>query len=538
MKNVILYCRVSSDEQKTNTSLEFQEKKLRQYCDANGYNVIACYHEDFSAKHHDFVRPEMKKIRDYCKKHKSEVDLILFLRWDRFSRNPEFAHMFKRIFLDGWGIEFNALEGPIDFECTEWSNYLSSNCAQAQTENNKISRRTRDGVRETLLSGRLANKAPRGYKNVHITDAKGITISKTIEVDEDKAHLIRGIFNEVAKGVEAPCAIRRRIAPNIPESTFLDILRNIFYKGKIRVPATKTEPEVIVKGQHEPLVTEAVFDAVQDILDGKRKKQPKLTKPIKSEFYLRKFLVCPHCGRAITGATSKGGSGGKYPYYFCPTTGKHIRIKADALNSAFVDYISSLRPNQAIMQLYKEVLLDLRKDNARDIRTMIDAIDKDILAVNERMNKIEDKYLDGEIDNDAYNRMTMRQKSELKVLESKRELLETSNREKIEPQLKYSINLIDNIDRFFQYAPAEAKIKALSSIFPEKIEFDGNNFRTVSMNSVLSLIYQQTNELRGLKNKSEESFSTFPASVPRPAFEIIKVGKMWVKRKMQKNTAI
>ena len=26
--------------------------------------------------------------------------------------------------------------------------------------------------------------------------------------------------------------------------------------------------------------------------------------------------------------------------------------------------------------------------------------------------------------------------------------------------------------------------------------------------------------------------------VPRPAFEIIKVGKMWVKRKMQKNTAI
>ena len=26
--------------------------------------------------------------------------------------------------------------------------------------------------------------------------------------------------------------------------------------------------------------------------------------------------------------------------------------------------------------------------------------------------------------------------------------------------------------------------------------------------------------------------------VPRPAFEIIKVGKMWVKRKAQKNAAI
>jgi hypothetical protein len=38
--------------------------------------------------------------------------------------------------------------------------------------------------------------------------------------------------------------------------------------------------------------------------------------------------------------------------------------------------------------------------------------------------------------------------------------------------------------------------------------------------------------------ESGESFSTFSASVPRAAFEIIKEGKMWVKRKTQKNTAI
>ena len=30
----------------------------------------------------------------------------------------------------------------------------------------------------------------------------------------------------------------------------------------------------------------------------------------------------------------------------------------------------------------------------------------------------------------------------------------------------------------------------------------------------MSIKGQQTNELRGLKNKNEESFSTFPASVP------------------------
>ena len=538
MKNVILYCRVSSDEQKTNTSLDFQEKKLRQHCEQNGYNVIGCYHEDFSGKHHDFSRPEMKKIRDYCKKHKSEVDLILFLRWDRFSRNPEFAYMFKRMFMDEWGIEFNALESPIDFSATEWSSLLASYCAAAHTENNKISRRTRDGIRETMLSGRWANSAPRGYKNVHIVDDKGITTAKTIEIDEVKGPIIRKIFQEVAKGVEAPCAIRRRIAPDIPESSFLDILRNIFYKGKIRVPATNTEPEVIVDGLHEPLVTEELFDRVQDIMDGKRKKNPKLTKPVKPEYYLRKFLVCPHCGKAITGATSKGGSGGKYHYYFCPTTGKHLRMPAEAVNDAFVDYVGGLRPNGAIMELYLEVLNDLRKENARDIRAMVDKLDKEIHELNERIDKIEDKYLDGDIDKDDYTRMTNRVKQQLKVLADRKELFETPNRGKVEPKLKYSMSLIDNIDKFFKYAPAEAKIRALSSIFSGKLEFDGKKFRTDNLNGVLDLIYQQTNELRGGNKKSEESFSTFPASVPRAGVEPARVAPLVFETSASTDSAI
>ena len=538
MKNVILYCRVSSDEQKTNTSLDFQEKKLRQHCDRNGYNVIACYHEDFSAKHHDFSRPEMKKIRDYCKKHKNEVDMILFLRWDRFSRNPEFAYMFKRMFLDEWGIQFNALESPIDFSATEWSSLLSSYCAAAHTENNKISRRTRDGIRETMLSGRWANSAPRGYKNVHITDDKGITVAKTIEIDKEKAPVIRRIFQEVGKGVEAPCAIRRRLAPDIPESTFLDMLRNIFYKGKIRVPATDTEPEVIVDGLHEPLVTEELFDRVQDIMDGRRRKHPKLTKPLKPEYYLRKFLVCPHCGRAITGATSKGGSGGEYHYYFCPTTGKHLRMSADAVNDAFVDYVSGLRPNEAIMQLYYEVLNDLRKENARDIRSAVDKLDREIQELNDRLDKIEDKYLDGEIDKDDYTRMTNRVKQQMKAIEDRKELLETPNRGKVEPKLKYSMSLIDNIDKFFKYAPAEAKIRALSSIFSGKLEFDGKFFRTDSMNSVLDLIYQQTNELRGRKNKNGDSFSTFPASVPGAGIEPARIAPLVFETSASTDSAI
>ncbi|GAB6123458.1 hypothetical protein JCM30204_46080 [Dysgonomonas termitidis] len=74
------------------------------------------------------------------------------------------------------------------------------------------------------------------------------------------------------------------------------------------------------------------------------------------------------------------------------------------------------------------------------------------------------------------------------------------------------------MDYYIKEGKVEMKCKLLSSMFPEKVAFDGNSYRTNSYNMVLDLIYQQTNELRGIKTKSGESFSTFSASVPRAGF--------------------
>ena len=58
-------------------------------------------------------------------------------------------------------------------------------------------------------------------------------------------------------------------------------------------------------------------------------------------------------------------------------------------------------------------------------------------------------------------------------------------------------------------APLEVKIRLIGSIFPEKVQFDGKNYRTKKLNRVLDVIYQQTNELRGYKkrNKTDENSS-------------------------------
>ena len=97
-RNVILYCRVSSDEQKLNTSLSHQEETLSEYCRKMGYNVVNIYKDDFSAKSRYLNRPKLKEAYEYCRKHKGEVDLLLFLRWDRFARHVGFAFDYKEKF--------------------------------------------------------------------------------------------------------------------------------------------------------------------------------------------------------------------------------------------------------------------------------------------------------------------------------------------------------------------------------------------------------------------------------------------------------
>lgn len=58
-------------------------------------------------------------------------------------------------------------------------------------------------------------------------------------------------------------------------ANFWTTIRNHIY-GKIFIPKYKDEEAMIINGQHEPLISEALFYKVQDVLDGnKRNVRPK-----------------------------------------------------------------------------------------------------------------------------------------------------------------------------------------------------------------------------------------------------------------------
>ncbi len=129
------------------------------------------------------------------------------------------------------------------------------------------------------------------------------------------------------------------------------------------------------------------------------------------------------------------------------------------------------------------------KNRYRESKKEVVALQNELSIIQKRIDIIEDKYLDGELTKEQYNRMLERYTKEASTIQQQVEMRENPNR--------------------------GIKIKLISSMFPEKIEFDGKTYRTTnSYNKVLDLIYQQTNELRGVEKKSGESFSTFSASVP------------------------
>lgn len=138
------------------------------------------------------------------------------------------------------------MESPID-KGTEWSLMLALHCGMAHTKDNKISRRTLEEIHGTLLKGECSNNAPRGCKNVRKNKH-----STHVEIDEKMAP--QNIFYKVAYSPMAPNAVckkyNKQYKLHINKNAFMYLLRNVFYIGKIFVPAYNEESEQIVEGEH------------------------------------------------------------------------------------------------------------------------------------------------------------------------------------------------------------------------------------------------------------------------------------------------
>ena len=493
MANVILYVRVSTDEQaERGTSIEFQRERLYDFCNLVGHTVIKYFKEDFSAKQFD-NRPEFNKLLIYLKANKGLISKMFVSRWDRFSRNAPAAYQMIKT-LNKLGVEINAIEQPIDFKIPEQKMLLSFYLTIPEIENDRRSLNTTNGMRKNLKEGRYVSTAPFGFKNSRDVNNKPLLVHGGL------ANLIKKAFELYSTGTYQKETLRKELynqGLKISKNQFCLILTNPIYCGKIRIKAFGDEPEEIVQGIHEPIISEELFKEVQNVLEGKKKITTKYSR-INEEYPMRGYMVCPRCNKNLTGSSSKG-NGGTYYYYHC-TKGCNERYKNTYLHNSFIKWLSQISFKPEIGALYLSVMEDVFKTNEGDRNSEIKKLEAEYKKQVDFMDLAAEKLVIGDLDKEAYNRMKIN--NEKKCAEIKSRILEYKSTESgYMEYAKYSISLLSNISSYYNTASLENKQKMLGLIFPEKLFFRNNTFQTTKPNEILTLLCSTDKGLEGDKKR-------------------------------------
>ncbi|WP_313101617.1 recombinase family protein [Epilithonimonas sp.] len=516
MEKADLYIRVSTDEQADKGySQRDQEERLRRYCENKSIVVGQVIYEDYSAK--TFNRPEWIKLLDTLRKKSSRTNLLLFTKWDRFSRNAGDAYQMINI-LKKLKVEPQAIEQPLDLSIPENKMMLAIYLAAPEVENDRRALNTYYGMRRAKKEGRLMGRAPYGYANKITENGK-----KYVTPTEPEASNMKWAFKEMAKGVFSATQImemmNRKGGRSVKISAFLASLRNTAYCGKIYVEQFNEEEAHYVTSIHEPLISEDLFEKVQCIMDGNvNPARPNVKILSDDNLPLRGFLLCPECGHLITGSASTGRSGNKYYYYHCQSPCGY-RYKADIVNSKFLEILEALQMKTSIKNYLKKVLklnFERLMNNPQNEKK---AILLEIDRLNSRLKLARNKLLEDVIDDDEYFEIKNDCKEQIEKLEAK--LTKGNNNKKIDfPKLlEDALSNIVNLAKVYVDGDVNIKRKIIGSIFPEKLEFFKNHYRTTRANVLLSYIYQINNELGAKKNRKESELSPLSGLVPRTGIE-------------------
>ncbi len=465
MKNVIIYTRVSTENQKEKGfSLRHQKEQLENYCHQNGYTILCHFEEDHSAKNFS-SRPEFQKLVRYAKSNQKKIDALLFLKWDRFSRNVEMSFRVIREFKE-MGIQVNSIEQPLDLSQPDSKVLLAVYLVIPEIENDKNSLRTIDGLRKAMKEGCFTGVAPKGYLHTRNSDGKS-----TLMPDQIIAPLIESAFVMYSQGIYSAEEVRQKYVPlglNISRNGFLSLLKNPTYMGKIYIKPYKKEDEMLVEGLHPALVDTETFDKVQLILKGKYKAPTKTLTEIDAELPLRGFLVCPTCKKTLTGSGSKGRDGkNTYFYYHC-TRYCSVRHKAIEVNKLFEEMLGSLKIDGDLETIYKSMLEECFDENQTNKLTMITSLQREQENLHKRLEMAEDHLFEKQIDVSTFN--TMKQRIDIRMMEIKDELKSLQKKDSFfEKHLREGISFLGGVDRVYKSGTTDVKRKIIKTIFCDKL---------------------------------------------------------------------
>ena len=514
-----LYVRLSvEDNGKESDSVENQTALLEEYVANHPHLKKTALFVDNGYTGTDFLRPEFTRMMEAVQD--GLVDCVVVKDLSRLGRNYIETSQFIEKICPFYGLRFIAVNDSYDTATVTSEGQLSASLSNIVNDYyaKDISRKVTSALRAKMERGDyIGNYAPHGYR-------KDPENKNHLLIDPETAPVIQQIFEWRAEGISYMGICKLLNDAGIPspgqyklnqgietnnnkkKRTVLwnkhkvtEILKDIVYIGHLAqkkgsqclyggIPyhITSEEEWIVVKNTHEPLISEELFEKVQQINNAVLERQKANTGkydhlPKEKNIYGKKF-TCADCGAIMKLTRSFSTKKDKVYFTFkCPTYAEHgsrgcsdIKMRKADLDEAVFTFIKSQMDVFIDMENTLRRLLAMKKAKLKQNNTQ-----QEIKALRQKLaNKqslLSGLYVDlkeGMLSQDEYGHHREIITADIKALETNLAELENAKNE-TEEQITGEMKWKFMIQRFYDATEMTAEM-ADAFIESMKLHEDGS----------------------------------------------------------------
>lgn len=486
---VAIYIRVSTEEQATEGhSIEGQTNVLSDYCAKQNYAIHKIYSDE------GITGTSMRKrlgIQQLIEDSKLGLfDMVLVWKFSRLARNQlEFLTTLNDF--EQRSIKVFSFSEQIDASTPYGKMFIQMLGSFAEFEKNQTVENVKMGMTQRANKGLWNGGSMLGYTS----------INKELIIVESEAELVRYIFRlysegkgfkaianklnhegyKTKKGADFSINSIRQIITNPAYAGFIRFNKQTDWEAKRR-KGTNSNP-LLVRGQHEPIISMETWNKVQTIFESKSHKP---AKTFTGHFPLTTLLRCPECGQGMIGHRVKRNKNQHdyIRYYQCGIfrqKGSAVcssnLVKADEAEEYVYKKLEEIASNKALL-----ALLVQRVNNK--VTTLKEPLENQLQHVKEQIKKVTNKaqgFLSNLEKDDFKNVFIMERlnqlQDELKKLEAHEaeisiELKRPTVREIPFPQVH---RILSSFSKLLKKAEPEKQKELLHSIMNKIIVHQGSN---------------------------------------------------------------
>lgn len=386
MKSYVAYIRVSTVKQgEHGSSLQEQRTAIEAYAARHDLTIAQWYEEvETAAKQGRHLFNRM--LQDVIRRRATGV---IIHKIDRSARNlKDWARLGELI---DSGLEIHFAHESLDLGTRGGRLAADIQAVVAADFIRNLREETRKGFYGRLRQGLYPLAAPRGYLDCGRGKPKAI--------DPIEGPLIREAFELYAAGNYGIDALRTEMrrrglctagGGKLSRHGIANILHNPFYVGIIKLRKTAET----FAGKHEPLISTALFNQVQAIIEGRV-----FTRQAGDPVTFRRLLKCAQCSLSLIGERQKGSI-----YYRCHSPScRGTCMRADAVEEAVQTSLARLKFRERDLREVRDQIRILIEQDRANADTRIERIARDIALLEERQHRLTDALLDGTIERDEYH---------------------------------------------------------------------------------------------------------------------------------------